>query len=210
MVVAIDGPSGTGKSTIAKKIAEKYNIAFLYSGSFYRGSTLAVLRAGIKVDVEKSILELINNVEFDYVNEHLVLNGEDVEHLLHSSDVDLNAAKVSCIPALRSLINEKLQSITSKISFVCEGRDMTTVVFPNAEHKFYLDASVDVQAERRFLQRPEGKTLEEIKQDIIKRDEIDRNKAVGALKISKDSQYIDTTYLTIDEVCAIIENKIYN
>ena len=210
MVIAIDGPSGTGKSTIAKKIAEKLKIAFLNSGSFYRGSTLAVLRAGIEVDDEQSILALINTVEFDYVNEHLVLNGEDVEHLLHSSDVDLNAAKVSCIPALRSLINEKLQTITSKISFVCEGRDMTTVVFPNAEHKFYLDASVDVQAERRFLQRPEGKTLEEIKQDIIKRDEIDRNKAVGALKISKDSQYIDTTYLTIDEVCAIIENKIYN
>ncbi len=208
MVVAIDGPSGTGKSTIAKLIAEKFKIAFLNSGSFYRASTLAVLRAGIQVEDEKSILELINNTEFDYVNEHLILNGEDVEHLLHSSDVDLNAAKVSCIPALRTIINEKLQSITNKISFVCEGRDMTTVVFPNAEHKFYLDASVDIQAERRFLQRPEGKTLEEIKQDIIKRDEIDRNKAVGALKISKESQYIDTTYLTIDEVCAIIENKI--
>ncbi len=208
MVVAIDGPSGTGKSTIAKLIAEKFKIAFLNSGSFYRASTLAVLRAGIQVEDEKSILELINNTEFDYVNEHLILNGEDVEHLLHSSDVDLNAAKVSCIPALRTIINEKLQSITNKISFVCEGRDMTTVVFPNAEYKFYLDASVDIQAERRFLQRPEGKTLEEIKQDIIKRDEIDRNKAVGALKISKESQYIDTTYLTIDEVCAIIENKI--
>ncbi len=210
MVIAIDGPSGTGKSTIAKKIAEKFNIAFLNSGSFYRGSTLAVLRAGISVEDEKSILALINKTEFDYINEHLILNGEDVEHLLHSSDVDLNAAKVSCIPSLRSLVNEKLQEITAKISFVCEGRDMTTVVFPNAEHKFYLDASVDVQAERRFLQRPEGKTFEEIKQDIIKRDEIDKNKAVGALKIAKDSQYIDTTSLTIDEVCAIIENKIYN
>ncbi len=209
MVVAIDGPSGTGKSTVAKIIASKLKIAFLNSGSFYRASTLAVLRNNIKIDDEQAIIELIQACTFDYINEHLILNGEDVEHLLHSSDIDLNSSKVSCIVQLRQLINNKLQDLTKKIDFVCEGRDMTTVVFPNAEHKFYLDASVDIQAQRRFTQRPDGKTYEEIKQAIIERDEIDKNKAVGSLKIAKDAQYIDTTYLTIEQVCDIILNKIY-
>ncbi len=209
MVVAIDGPSGTGKSTVAKLIAKKLNIAFLNSGSFYRASTLAVLRNNISINDEEEILHLIQNSTLDYVNEHVVLNGEDVEHLLHSADIDLNSSKISCIVSLRHLINEKLQQITKKIDFVCEGRDMTTVVFPHADHKFYLDASVDEQAKRRFEQRPDGKSLEEIKQAIIERDEIDKNKAEGSLKIAKDAQYIDTTYLTIDQVCEIILNKIY-
>ncbi len=209
MVVAIDGPSGTGKSTVAKKVAEKLHIAFLNSGSFYRASTLAVLRANIDIADEDSILSLIHSVTLDYVNEHVILNGEDVEHLLHSSDIDLNASKISCIVPLRHLINEKLQDITKKIDFVCEGRDMTTVVFPSADHKFYLDASVEEQAKRRFEQRPDGKTFEEIKQSIIQRDEIDKNKQEGSLKIAKDAQYIDTTYLTIEQVCDIILNKIY-
>ncbi len=209
MVIAIDGPSGTGKSTVAKIIAEKMQIAFLNSGSFYRASTLAVLRAGISLSDENAIVNLIKGTTLDYVNEHVVLNGEDVEHLLHSSDIDLNSSKVSCIVPLRHLINEKLQEITKKIDFVCEGRDMTTVVFPHAEHKFYLDASVDEQAKRRFTQRPDGKTFEEIKQSIIERDTIDKNKAEGSLKIAKDAQYIDTTYLTIEQVCEIILNKIY-
>ncbi len=209
MVIAIDGPSGTGKSTIAKLIAQKLQIAFLNSGSFYRASTLNILRNNICLSDEEAILSLITASTLDYVNEHVVLNGEDVEHLLHSSDIDLNASKVSCIVPLRHLINEKLRMITKKIDFVCEGRDMTTVVFPNAEHKFYLDASVEEQAKRRFIQRPDGKTLEEIKQSIIERDEIDKNKAEGSLKIAKDAQYIDTTYLTIEQVCDIILNKIY-
>ncbi len=209
VVVAIDGPSGTGKSTVAKLVAKKLQISFLNSGSFYRACTLAVLREEISISDEAAVLNLIEETTLDYVNEHVILNGEDVEHLLHSSDIDLNSSRVSCIVPLRHLINKKLQEITKKISFVCEGRDMTTVVFPNADYKFYLDASVEEQAKRRHTQRPDGKTLEEIKQSIIERDEIDKNKAEGSLKIAKDAQYIDTTYLTIEQVCEIILNKIY-
>ncbi len=208
MVIAIDGPSGTGKSTIAKIIAEKFKIAFLNSGSFYRACTLEVLRNNIAINSEEEIVSLIKKTSLDYVNEHLILNGVDVEHLLHSNNIDLNASKVSCIVPLRHIVNEKLREITKRIDLVCEGRDMTTVVFPNAEYKFYLDASVDEQAKRRYTQRPDGKTLEEIKQSIIERDRIDKNKQEGSLKIAKDAQYIDTTYLTIEEVCEIIENKI--
>ena len=106
-------------------------------------------------------------------------------------------------------MNKKLRKITEKQSVVCEGRDITTVVFPNAEHKFYLDASSDVRAKRRFDQGVSDLTLEEIKTAIEKRDEIDKNKKEGSLKIAEDATYIDTSLLTIDEVCAIILSKIH-
>lgn len=208
MVIAIDGPSGTGKSTIAKIIAKRLNIAFLNSGSFYRGITLAVQRANIPITDEKAILQLARELKLDYVNEQLILNGENVENLLHTADIDLMAAKVSCIVPLRHIVNAKLREITKTLSVICEGRDITTVVFPNADYKFYIDASIDVQAKRRFMQRSNGETLEQIKQSIIERDDIDKKKAEGALKIAKDSEYIDTTYLTIEQVCEIIRCKI--
>ena len=122
-------------------------------------------------------------------------NGEDVESLLHSDAVDAHAAQVSCIVPLRHIVNEKLRSLTEALDFVCEGRDMTTVVFPSADYKFYLDASIDAQAERRFKQSVNNLSLEQIKETIIQRDAIDKAKSEGALKIASDACYIDTTHL---------------
>lgn len=208
MIVAIDGPAGTGKSTIAKLISEKLNITFLNSGSFYRGITLTVLRRGVDIADKEAVLQVAKDLNMDYVNSHLILDGEDVEALLHSDAVDANASQVSAIVPLRHVVNEKLRKITEKLSVVCEGRDITTVVFPNADFKFYLDASIDVQAERRFNQGVSNLSLEEIKEAIRKRDEMDRNKEEGSLKIAPDACYIDTSDLTIDQVCAIILDKI--
>jgi len=208
MVIAIDGPAGTGKSTVAKRIAKKLGIAFLNSGSFYRAVTLELLRRGIDISDEKAVLSCARALQLDYVNEHLILNGEDVESLLHSDAVDAHAAQVSCIVPLRHIVNEKLRSLTEALDFVCEGRDMTTVVFPSADYKFYLDASIDAQAERRFKQGVSNLSLEQIKETIIRRDAIDKAKAEGALKIASDAHYIDTTHLTIEQVCAIIISKI--
>ena len=162
MIIAIDGPAGTGKSTIAKLIAEKLNITFLNSGSFYRGITLALLKDNVDLSDEKKVLEFADNLDLDYVNEHLILNGEDVDHLLHQDIVDANASQVSSIVELRHIVNKKLRKITETQSVVCEGRDITTVVFPMAEYKFYLDASIDVQAQRRFNQGVSQLSLEEI------------------------------------------------
>ena len=201
MVVAIDGPAGCGKSTVAK---------ILNSGSFYRGITLALLRAGIDLKDEQKVLDFARGLNLDYVNSHLILEGEDVEDLLHTDQVDAHAAQVSAIVPLRHIVNEKIREVTKSLSIVCEGRDMTTVVFPNAEHKFYLDASIDVQAQRRFDQGVSDLSLEEIKESIRKRDEIDKNKAEGALKIAPDALYIDTSHLTIEEVCEIMTRKIQN
>ena len=208
MVVAIDGPAGTGKSTVAHKVAQELGLTFLNSGSFYRALTLAALDAGISIDDTDSMMEFAGKQKLDYVNAHLFLNGKDIDDLLHQDKVDANVSKVSSIVPLRHLVNDRMREIVKSLSIICEGRDMTTVVFPKAEFKFYLDASIDVQAQRRFDQGVSGLTLEEVKAAIIKRDEQDRNKAEGSLKRAADAQYIDTSDLTINDVCAIIINKI--
>ncbi len=208
MVIAIDGPAGTGKSTVAHKVAEDLNIVYLNSGSFYRALTLAVLDAGVNIEDNDAVMAFVKKQKLDYVNAHLILNGKDVESQLHQDKVDANVSRISSIVELRHLVNDRMRQIVKKLDIICEGRDMTTVVFPDAEYKFYLDASIDVQAKRRFDQGVSDLSLEEIKQAIIKRDEMDRNKAEGSLKRAKDARYIDTSDLTINEVCEIIKSEI--
>lgn len=209
MVVAIDGPAGTGKSTVASLIAKKLNITFLNSGSFYRALTLALLEANVDLSNKDLVIEFCKKQNLDYVNSHLILNGVDVEHRLHEDNVSANVSPVSAIPAVRHFVNDRLHEIVKSLSIVCEGRDMTTVVFPDAEYKFYLDASIDVQAQRRYNQGVSNLSLEEIKEAIIKRDELDKNKVEGSLRIAPDATYIDTSDLTIEKVCEIIINKIH-
>ena len=204
MVIAIDGPAGTGKSTIASIIAEKLKVVFLNSGSFYRALTLALLDSSVDLQSKVDVIDFCKKQLLEYKNSHLFLNGEDVESHLHDDRVSANVAQLSAIVEIRHLVNQRMREITESLSIVCEGRDMTTVVFPNADYKFYLDASLDVQAERRFNQGVSNLSLEEIKESIRKRDEIDKNKKEGALKIAQDAVYIDTSNLTIEEVCAIM------
>lgn len=209
MIIAIDGPAGTGKSTIAKMIAEKLNITFLNSGGFYRTLTIAVLKAKIDFSDEEKVINFCKNQKIEYTNEsHFILNDEDVTNHLHDDEVAQNVARFSAIIPIRHFVNELMRQITKSLSIVCEGRDMTTVVFPNAEHKIYLDASSEVRAKRRFEQGVSNLSIEEIKKSIDERDEIDKNKKEGALKISPDALYIDTSNLTIDNVCEIILKQI--
>jgi len=209
MIIAIDGPAGTGKSTIAKMLADKLNITFLNSGGFYRTLTLAVLEAGIDYKDEAATLDFCYKQKIEYTKEgHFILNGKDVTDHLHDDVVTANASQVSAIVEVRHLVNELMRSITKSMDIVCEGRDMTTVVFPEAECKVYLDASADVRARRRFDQGVSDMTLAEIKAAIEKRDEMDKNKKEGSLKIAADALYIDTSNLTIDNVCEIILKQI--
>ena len=209
MIIAIDGPAGTGKSTVAKILSEKLNITFLNSGGFYRTLTMAVLDAGIDYKDEKTTLEFCKKQKIEYTKEgHFILNGKDVTSHLHDDRITANASQVSAIVEIRHLVNDLMREITKSLSIVCEGRDMTTVVFPNAEVKVYLDATAEVRAKRRFDQGVSDMTLEEIKASIEKRDEMDKNKKEGSLKIAPDALYIDTSNLTIDNVCEIIEKQI--
>lgn len=209
MIIAIDGPAGTGKSTIAKMLADKLNITFLNSGGFYRTLTMAVLDAGVDYKDEKATLEFCKKQKIEYTKEgHFILNGTDVTEHLHDDRVTNNASQVSSIVEIRHLVNDIMREITKSLSIVCEGRDMTTVVFPMAECKVYLDASAEVRAKRRFDQGVSDMTLEQIKESIEKRDKMDKNKKEGALKIAPDALYIDTSNLTIDNVCEIILKQI--
>lgn len=209
MIIAIDGPAGTGKSTIASMLAKKLNITFLNSGGFYRTLTYAVLKNRIDYKNETETLEFCKNQQIEYTKEsHFILNGEDVTSHLHDDEVSSNVSQLSSIVEIRHLVNELMRKITKSLSIVCEGRDMTTVVFPNAEYKIYLDASSDIRAKRRFEQGVSDMTFEEIKESIEKRDEMDKNKKEGSLKIASDAKYIDTSNLTIEDVCAIILKQI--
>lgn len=201
MIVAIDGPAGCGKSTIAKLLAKRLGFYFLNTGSFYRAVTYAHLQKGLDPKDKESVLESAKQINISVNNGNICIDGKDVEDKLHGPDVDLNASYVSSDPRVREIITSRVREIAANMDIVTEGRDTTTVIFPNAEYKFYFDASPEIRAERRIKQHPEGQTYEEVLRDIILRDENDKNKEVGALKISKDAIYIDTSYLTIDQVC---------
>ncbi len=201
MIVAIDGPAGCGKSTIAKTVAKCLGFYFLNTGSFYRAITLACIRKGVSCLDKEAVLSVAKNVKISVEQGNICLDGVDVEALLHGPDVDMNASYISSDPRVREIVTERVREVAADMDIVTEGRDTTTVIFPRAEAKFYFDASAEVRAERRIKQHPEGQTFEEVLSLINQRDENDKNKPVGALKVAEDAVYIDTSYLTIDEVC---------
>ena len=162
MIIAIDGPAGTGKSTIASMIAKKLNITFLNSGGFYRALTIAILDAGVDYSDEEKTIEFCRNQKIEYTaDSHFILNVKDVTAHLHDDRVAKNVAQVSAIIPVRHFVNDLMREITKSLSIVCEGRDMTTVVFPDAEYKIYLDASAEVLDKRRFAkQKSRAHTLQ--------------------------------------------------
>lgn len=201
MIVAIDGPAGVGKSSIARMIADKLGLYYLNSGNFYRGVTYRVLKQKLDPTDKELCIKAADEADFDVRDGHFYLDGEDVEAELHTPAIDLWASKISVIPEVRSIVNRNIHELTKRLSIIAEGRDMTTVVFPDAEHKFFFDAKPEVRAKRRFDQNPDAIPYDKVLSEINERDHIDRNKPVGGLKIAPDAIYIDTSYLTINEVC---------
>lgn len=201
MIVAIDGPAGVGKSSIAKMIAQQLGMYYLNSGNFYRGITYRLLSHGMDPSKPNDCIQAAADARFDVIEGRFHLDGEDVEDKLHTPSIDLWSSRVSVNPQVRSIVNDRIHELTKKLDVVAEGRDMTTVVFPDAEHKFFFDALPEVRAKRRYDQNPAAMDYDTILKEINERDAIDRNKPVGGLKIASDAVYIDTSYLTIREVC---------
>ncbi len=208
MIVAIDGPAGVGKSTIAKFIAEKASLFYVNSGNFYRAVTNELIKSGYSMTDKKEIIDITKKLDFSIINGKLHINNKNVEDQLHSDLVDSMVAQVSSVIEVRHMVNKAIKKATESMDIIVEGRDITTVVFPDADLKIYLDASVETRAERRHRQGVSNLSLNELKATIAARDKIDKSKPEGSLKISHDALYLDTSYLTIDEVCDKVLQKL--
>ncbi|MDR3146222.1 MAG: 30S ribosomal protein S1 [Treponema sp.] len=200
MVIAIDGPAGSGKSTIAKLLAARLGFTYVNSGNIYRAITLGCLRAGIDPAEGERAVELAKTMRIAYKDGDVYLDGENVAPLLHTDEIDRYTAPFSAIVPIRHVVNGLVRELARDARVVAEGRDMTTVVFPDTEHRFYLDASAEARAKRRYDEGVSRLSQEEILRSILERDEIDRNKEEGSLKIAPGVVYVDTSDLTINQV----------
>lgn len=203
MVVAIDGPCGSGKGTIAKILSEKLNLVNIDTGATYRCLALKTLENNIDLKDEKRIIELSENLNVEFKDGKVFLDGEDVSRKIREKEVTQIVSPISSIIEVRKNMVELQRKMASTYDVILEGRDITTVVFPNAEYKFYLDASLDERVNRRVKQNKEmniDMSEEEIRKNISDRDYNDMNKPVGALKRTEDQIYIDSTNMPIDEV----------
>jgi len=203
-IVAIDGPAGSGKGTIAQILSERCNLINIDTGATYRCVALAMLKNNLTLDDTDKIIELSKNIKIEFTyDKKVLLDGIDVTDEIRSKEVTSIVSPVSSIVEVRKNMVELQRKMAENRDVVMEGRDITTVVFPNANYKFYLDASLDERAKRRYLQYQEkgiDMSLEEIKENIKKRDYNDMHKEVGSLTRTEEQIYIDSTNMTIEEV----------
>ncbi len=206
-IVAIDGPSGTGKGTIAKRIAKKFDLVNIDTGATYRCVALETLNRKIDVENIEEIKKILDEIKIDMKNEDgklkVFLNGEDVTGKIRTSEVDAIVGQVSKIKEVRLKLVELQRKLAQGKNVIMEGRDITTYVFPNADVKIYLDASSEERANRRYKQNLEkgiSCTYEEVLKNIELRDKIDSEREMGALKKAPDATVIDTTKMKINQV----------
>ena len=208
-VIAIDGPSGSGKSTVAACVASRLDLPWLSSGALYRAVTRRALdRFGAAANSE-CIFDLTRSTYWTVSGATVYAGSLDLTATLYNSEVDALVAQVSAIPEVRTEINRVLRERVAGGPWVVEGRDMGTEVFPDAMVKVFLDAAPDVRARRRARQRGSaGRLVGRIAEDLAARDRRDRRKPVGALRPAADAQFIETSHLTIGEVCAKVVSVI--
>ena len=218
-VIAIDGPAGSGKSTISRLVANEIGYVYVKTGEMFRSITYAIIKANIDYTDVEAVKKYIQNInlKFEYSKEKQfsTLNGEDITEYLNSKEVTSIVSQVSSIKEVRDLVLIYEREAAKCNNVVMEGRDIGTVVFPNADVKIFLDVSIETRVKRRYAQAvQEGKnvTYQEILESIQKRDELDRIKKYGALKIPKDAIIVNTDSLEIEQsvtkILDIIEEKI--
>ena len=206
-IVGIDGPAGSGKGTVTKRVANELGLINIDTGSTYRCVALEVLNRNINVHNKEAIIEVAKNIEIDIKplpeGDRIFLNGKEVTKEIRSKEVTTIVSPISSIKEVRFAMVELQRKLAQGKNVIMEGRDICTYVFPNADVKIYLDESIEERAKRRFKENQEKNiemTYEEVYENIRKRDENDKAKEIGALKVDKDSIIIDTTSLSIDEV----------
>ncbi|MDY6351709.1 (d)CMP kinase [Candidatus Weimeria sp. HCP3S3_B5] len=213
--IAIDGPAGAGKSTIAKRVAADLSYIYIDTGAMYRSIGLYMLRNGIDIhDRDKVEIESENaDVSLSYVdgNLHVFLNGEDVSNEIRKEEVGNAASVVSAYPLVRRNLTELQRRLAKKENVVMDGRDIGTCVLPDAFLKIYLTASPEVRGERRYrelMDKGESPDLDRIIEDIKKRDQADMNREISPLRKADDAVEVDSSDMTIDEVVNRIESLI--
>jgi CMP/dCMP kinase len=207
-IVAIDGPAGSGKSTAARLVAKKIGYAYVDTGAMYRALTLKALRESVDFNDEKSLIELSDAAQIDIRSKvsgdiEVMLDGEDVASLIRTPELTECVAYIAKIPRIREKMKHAQRGIGMRGRAVFEGRDIGTVVFPEAAHKFYIDADFDERVRRRHKELVANGPVvsyEDVSRDLSARDHKDLTRSIGPLKAADDAVRIDTTHMTIDEV----------
>ena len=201
--IAIDGPSGAGKSTIAKRVAEELAIDYIDTGAMYRAVGLKMLRLGIPMEENETLFEMLRNTDVDFSEGRVYLDGEDVSDLIRTQEVSKAASDCSAFATVRRKLVELQQAMGKRKSVIMDGRDIGTVVLRDAEYKFYLTATAEERAMRRFKElqaKGSTDTYEKVLEDVNKRDYNDMHRDVDPLRQAEDAVLIDSTNMSIEEV----------
>lgn len=210
--VAIDGPSGAGKSIVALALAKKFQLNHINSGAMYRCIALLADRNNIDINDEISLIQIAESMIFDCdFNQNIFCNGENVTSQIRLEKISMLASEISKYSSIRKIMVSLQQKMASNKNCIMEGRDITTVVLPDADVKIYLTADVNIRAQRRYLElmsKNINVIYEDVLKDLICRDYSDKNREVAPLKIASDAEVLDSSHLSIDEVVEVISIKI--
>ncbi|HTY04069.1 MAG TPA: bifunctional 3-phosphoshikimate 1-carboxyvinyltransferase/cytidylate kinase [Rhodocyclaceae bacterium] len=210
-VIAIDGPSASGKGTVAQRVAQMLGYHFLDSGALYRLTALAAMRAVVTLDEEAAVAEVATALPAEFTGDRILLAGDDVTEAIRAEDVGVGASKIAAMPAVRTALLERQRAYRRLPGLVADGRDMGSVVFPEAPVKVFLTASAEARAERRYKQLIEKgmpANMRTLLQDLQERDARDAARAVAPLRQCADAELVDTTNLGIDEAVAVVLNQV--
>lgn len=209
--IAIDGPGGAGKSTIAKLVAKKLKIDYIDTGAMYRALGLKMMNLGMDFTDEDAIKALLAKTEIDFVGGEIILDGEVVSQLIRTPEVSMAASKVSAFAFVRKHMVAAQQKMGESKSVIMDGRDICTDVFPDAQYKYFVTADAEERARRRhkeLLEKGQNASYEQVLADIKERDHNDSTRAASPLKKADDAELLDTTNMTIDQVVNYICDKI--
>ena len=208
--IAVDGPSGAGKSTIAKAIAKKLCIDYIDTGAMYRAVGYKMLQKGIAMDDIPAITEMLKETEIDFSSGNIYLDGENINDRIRTEEISKQASDCSALGIVRAKLTEQQQKMGEKKSVIMDGRDIGSVVFPDAEYKFYITATAEERANRRFkelIAKGEEVTYEKVLADIKQRDHNDSTREINPLRKADDALELDTTEMKIEEVIDFISKE---